>query len=270
MAMLRSLIRRRAEAPRPSAAPRTAPDTVVWAFGDVHGRSDLLGPLLAAIMSDLERCDAERRVIVGLGDYVDRGPDSPGVIDLLIRAQLRSDLEVRLLRGNHEAFLDRFLHRPDAGPIWCEHGGRATLNAYGVAAPTFREDAASWREASIALSAALPAVHRAFLDRLELSFESGDYFFCHAGARPGVPLQRQSPEDLLWIRQEFLGAEERFERIIVHGHTPTPELHADHRRIGLDTGAYATGVLSAMRFQDADRAALQVRVVGGKVAVKRA
>ena len=269
MAMLRSLIRRRAEAPTPPKAPRTDPDTVVWAFGDVHGRSDLLDPLLTAIMADLDTCGATRRIIIGLGDYVDRGPDSAGVLDLLIRAQSRSDIEVRLLRGNHEAFLDRFLHRPDAGPSWCEHGGRATLNAYGVAAPTFRQDDAAWRDAAAALSAALPVSHRALLNRLELSIECGGYFFCHAGARPGIPLARQGAEDLLWIRQEFLSSGQLFERTIVHGHTAAPSLHIDHRRIGLDTGAYATGVLSAMRFRDADRTTLQAHVIDGRVMLRR-
>jgi serine/threonine protein phosphatase 1 len=260
--LLKSLLKRlsREEAPR-------APDgTVIWAVGDIHGRSDLLEPLLDAIGADLDACGAERRMAIFLGDYVDRGPASSGVLDLLSAFAERDSVEARFVTGNHEDRMLVFLTQPETGGAWGEFGGRETLWSYGVRPPSSREPA-DWAEASQAFGAALPAHHRALLGRMEPAVEAGDYFFCHAGARPGVPLSQQSPDDLMWIRAEFLEGRSRFERVVVHGHTPEAEVHADARRIGIDTGAYATGVLTGLRLEGTERRLLQTRMRGRDISL---
>ncbi|MFN3352177.1 MAG: metallophosphoesterase family protein [Brevundimonas sp.] len=247
----------------PARDPRVPDGAVVWAVGDVHGRADLLRPLIETI---LERADPGRRtVLVTLGDYVDRGPDSRGVLDLLCEAARSPGLELIALRGNHDDRMHAFLTQPELGPAWCEFGGRAALSSYGVRAPLSRADEEGWRRASAELAAALPQQHRAMLDGLRLSTTLGDYFFVHAGARPGAPLDQQTADDLMWIREPFLSDRRPFERIVVHGHTPAETPHLDHRRINLDTGAYATGVLTALRLEGAGRALLQVRSEAGRV-----
>lgn len=267
--MFRALFRRSRPA-LPANTPHAAvpPGVVAWAVGDIHGRSDLLAPLIAAVCADLEASPASRRLFIGLGDYVDKGPDSRGVLDLLTALQARAGIECRVLRGNHEAFFERFLHEPGVGPGWCDYGGLTALASYGVAPPAFRSDADGWAQASADLGRALPDAHRLFLRNLEPSFACGDYFFAHAGARPGVPLDQQTQDDLMWIRDDFTRSNAAFERIVVHGHTPTPALHMDHRRIGLDTGAYATGVLTAMRFEGGTRRLAQVRKAAGRIVIE--
>ena len=248
-----------------SPASRTArvPDgAVVWAIGDVHGRSDLLLALLKEAVRDLRAQKPQRAVIVMLGDYVDRGPDSKGVIDLLCKLSDQDDIETRFVRGNHEERFEGFLSDPDLGPSWCEYGGREALLSYGVLIPALKTDAEGWAEVSTSLNAALPETHRRFLAQQESSVEIGDYFFSHAGARPGVPLADQSPEDLMWIRREFLIDKAAFEKVVVHGHTPDEHVHSDHRRIGVDTGAYATGVLTGLRLEGDQRRICQTRIVG--------
>jgi serine/threonine protein phosphatase 1 len=141
---------------------------------------------------------------------------------------------------------------------WCDFGGRETMTSYGVAIPSIREQA-EWDGLRQEFTAAIPDEHVEFLKGLELTYELGDYFFVHAGARPGVPLSDQAEQDLLWIRQPFLDDRRAFEKVVVHGHTPADEAYADHRRIGLDTGAYATGVLSAVRLEGEGRRLVQTR-----------
>lgn len=251
---------------RPACTP---PGVVVWAVGDVHGRLDLLNPLLDAIEADAAISPAARKVVVMLGDYVDRGPDSRGVIDRLLRLPHGDGRERRFLRGNHEDRMEAFLSDPELGPGWCDYGGREALRSYGVTPPAMRGDADGWVEAARALNAALGPDHRAFLRDLEYSVEIGDYFFAHAGARPGVALADQSQQDLMWVRNAFLSDPRPFERVVVHGHTPEDVLIADHRRIGVDTGAYATGVLSAVRLEGTTRALIQTAVDGRAVSVRR-
>lgn len=251
---------------RPASTP---PGVVVWAVGDVHGRLDLLDPLLDAIEADAASSDAERKVVVMLGDYVDRGPDSRGVIDRLLRLPQGDGRERRFLRGNHEDRMEAFLSDPELGPGWCDYGGREALRSYGVTPPAMRGDADGWAGAARALNKAMGPDHRAFLRDLEYSVEIGDYFFAHAGARPGVALADQSQQDLMWVRNAFLSDPRPFERVVVHGHTPQDVLVADHRRIGVDTGAYATGVLSAVRLEGATRTLIQTLVEGRAVTVRR-
>ncbi|CAN5416772.1 metallophosphoesterase family protein [soil metagenome] len=249
---------------------RIPDDCVVWAVGDVHGRADLLGALLAEIRADLDRSNLSRRIVVMLGDYVDRGAESRRVLDILSDLSVVSELETHFLWGNHEDRFLAFMSEPLTGPSWCDFGGRETLWSYGIQAPSPRAAEQDWIEAARAMSAALPETHRRFLSQLEWSFELGGYFFAHAGARPGVTLSDQAERDLIWIRAEFLDGRKAFERMVVHGHTPESEIQNDHRRIGLDTGAYATGVLSGLRLEGTRRSVLQTSVRGDRIAVVRA
>lgn len=240
---------------------------MVWAVGDVHGRLDLLAPLIEAILTDLESSTAQRRVVVMLGDYVDRGPASRGVIDLLCDLSERADIETHFLRGNHEDRFEAFLSQPEVGPGWCDYGGREALASYGVPVPALRSAAEDWETACAEINAALPDRHRRFLAGLTYAFALGDYFFAHAGARPGTDLALQEPEDLMWIRSEFLQGAAPFDKLVVHGHTPVDQVHADHRRIGIDTGAYATGVLTGLRLEGARRDLLQARAAGAAISL---
>lgn len=256
--------------PAARAPARIPAGCVVWAVGDIHGRADLADRLIQAIRGDLHHSNAARKVVVFLGDHVDRGPDSKGVLDQLCNLAADPALEVRFIRGNHEDRMEAFLDQPELGPGWCDYGGRETLMSYGVAPPAMRGDVEAWTEASRALRAALPAAHAGLLRRQEHSAVIGDYFFAHAGARPGVPLEQQSPEDLMWIRQMFLDHSGLFEKVIVHGHTPSETVEADARRIGIDTGAYATNVLSAVRLEGETRALLQATGRDSRIALSTA
>ncbi len=254
--MLSKLFRSRTQVAAP-AAPAVPDGTVVWAVGDIHGRLDLLQPLVEAIAADPRDRSATRRVVVFLGDYIDRGPDSRGVLRLLAGLSADQGVEWRFLKGNHEQAMLGFLEDASAGPKWCEYGGDNALRSYGLRVPDLAHRTEAWARVSADLRHKLTAREMAFLEDLELSVTVGDYFFSHAGARPGMALDRQSPEDLLWIRQPFLNSETVFERVVVHGHTPTPRVHADHRRIGIDTKAYDTGILTALRLQRCERSLLQ-------------
>ncbi|MBX9616940.1 MAG: metallophosphoesterase [Caulobacteraceae bacterium] len=245
----------------------TLPDCVIWAVGDIHGREDLSDPLIDAIEADLSATSASRKVLIFLGDHVDRGSGSRAVLDRLVRLAGQPGLEARFIRGNHEDRMEAFLEDPRVGPSWCDYGGRDTLMSYGVNPPTMRGDAEAWAETSRALAEALPESHRILLSRQEYSVSIGDYFFTHAGARPGVALSHQSPEDLMWIRQAFLDHAAPFEQVVVHGHTPTEQVISDNRRIGVDTGAYATNILSAVRLEGTTRSLLQATGRGSGVIV---
>jgi serine/threonine protein phosphatase 1 len=239
-----------------------APEGVaLYVVGDVHGRVDLLLALLRKIAHDVARHETDtRRELIFLGDYVDRGPDSRGVIDLILSTQAERDFwTVTALKGNHEAALLQFLADPDFWPMWSEFGARETLTSYGVTPPAPGSDDADWKRASQQLNAALPADHRAFLEGLELMADRGDYFCTHAGVRPGIPLDQQTEQDLLWIRDDFLRSERRLAKVIVHGHTPSEEAYVGAHRIGVDTGAYATSVLTAVKLKDDQRTLIQAR-----------
>jgi serine/threonine protein phosphatase 1 len=228
-------------------APRCGPDDqVVWAVGDVHGCLDLLDGLLALIRTDVQD-DDRRRTIVFLGDYVDRGPDSRGVIERLIEVADDPSLDARFIRGNHEDKMEEFLEDPMVGPTWCEYGGDAALLSWGLHPPAVRHRKEGWVSLSEDFRHKITGRQRRFLEELQPSVTLGGYFFCHAGALPGVALDQQSDHDLMWIRGRFLNDDQRFERVVVHGHTPTEQPHVDHRRIGVDTGAYASGVMTAVR-----------------------
>lgn len=237
---------------------------VVYAVGDVHGRYDLLVPLLEAIVADVKSlASAERPLLIFCGDYVDRGPGSAEVVATLVWLSRHAALEVAFLRGNHEAMMLAFLDRPFETRGWLRAGGAATLLAYGVEPPAGEAEEDCWRLRD-ELMDRLPASHLEFLRRLPTRMTCGDYVFVHAGLRPGVPLARQDDEDCLWIREEFLGRDHRFEKVVVHGHSwtsDTPEITP--HRIGIDTGAYRTGALTAVRLATATIEVIQARVGDG-------
>lgn len=254
--MLSKFFRSRTQTVAP-AAPAVPDGTVVWAVGDIHGQLDLLQPLVEAISADARATAASRRVVIFLGDYIDRGPDSRGVLRFLASLPVGDGVEWRFLKGNHEQAMLGFLNDPAAGPSWCEYGGDSALRSYGLRAPDLAHRTDAWARVSADLRHKLTARETEFLEELELSVSLGDYFFSHAGARPGVALDRQAPEDLMWIRQTFLKSEAEFECVVVHGHTPAMRVHADRRRIGIDTKAYETGVLTALRLEGRERSLIQ-------------
>lgn len=225
--------------------PALAAGTRVYAVGDIHGRVDLLRALRRLILADADRHGAARKVVVYLGDYVDRGAASRAVLDELITAPLPGFESVHLM-GNHEEILLRFLKDIAVGPNWLAFGGLETLASYGVDPPVPATAVAELERVQQAFAARLPAAHHAFLRQLALSHVEGDYFFVHAGVRPGVPLARQNPHDLLWIREAFLLSDEPFEKCVVHGHTIAATPQQRPNRIGIDTGAYATGRLTCL------------------------
>lgn len=254
--MLSRLFRSRTQVVAPTAP--TVPDgTVVWAVGDIHGRLDLLEPLVEAIIADLRASAAPRKLVVFLGDYIDRGPDSRGVLQLLAGLSDVQGVEWRFLKGNHEQAMLGFLADPSAGRRWCEYGGDSALRSYGLRIPELAHRTEAWARVAADLRHKLTAREMEFLENLELSLTVGDYFFAHAGARPGVALDRQTAEDLMWIRNSFLDSPAAFDRVVVHGHTPTSRAHVDHRRIGIDTKAYDSGILSALRLEGCERRLLQ-------------
>jgi serine/threonine protein phosphatase 1 len=247
---------------RAQDVPPSTGGRLVYAVGDVHGRLDALEPLLRAIAEDymLTR-PPEPAMLVFLGDYVDRGPDSKRVVDLVLGMRGHREFEVRTLKGNHEEALLRFLDDPAFGAQWIEHGGGPTLVSYGVQPPPGRTDNEAWARVSRELKTALPKEHLEFYRGLELMVTVGDYAFVHAGVRPGVPLEQQEERDLLWIRQEFLAEKGPHPKVIVHGHTPKEEAELTRWRLGVDTGCYATGLLTAVRLLDADQRLIQARAV---------
>lgn len=223
----------------------------IYAVGDVHGRVDLLDRLLAAIVRDAADFDGAP-TLVFLGDYVDRGLQGRAVLDRLVALQENPAFETRFLKGNHEAALLEFLKKPSGGAAWLTFGGAETLYSYGVQAPSAVPSPEELRRASQALNMALPRPHLAFLKELELVARFGDYVFVHAGLRPGKTFEEQVEDDMLNIRESFLNSRRKWPFVVVHGHTPEDGVHIDQRRIGVDTGAYATGKLSAVRLEGAE------------------
>lgn len=233
---------------------------IVYAIGDVHGCYELLTALLEAIVADAAAVkSAKLPLLIFVGDYVDRGPRSADVLSALVWLSRHAAIEVMFLRGNHEAMLFAFLEEPFRALPWLQHGGAETLESYGVIVPDKDVAENCWRLRNEFMDR-LPASHLDFLRDLPTQVTCGDYVFVHAGLRPGVPLARQKVEDLLWIRDEFLDKDHKFEKIVVHGHTWTDDKPEITRyRIGIDTGAYATGTLTAARLSDSSVEFFQTR-----------
>jgi serine/threonine protein phosphatase 1 len=227
-----------------STRPGVPEGVRVYAVGDIHGRLDLLRQLHRSIEEDAQGHLPARNIAVYLGDYIDRGPDSRGVVEFLIAEPLPV-FECHHLCGNHDAWLLKFLDGIDSGVDWMFNGGDVTLESYGVELGAFGlgGDLENTRRE---LAARLPDHHAAFFRGLALSHVVGDYLFVHAGIRPGVPIDAQDPDDLMWIREEFLGSVADHGKIVVHGHTPDHQVQVKENRIGIDTAAYATGRLTCL------------------------
>jgi serine/threonine protein phosphatase 1 len=217
----------------------------IYAIGDVHGCLDLLVDIEAQIAVDAAGFAGDK-LIVMVGDYVDRGPQSARLVDHLLRPP-PAGFERICLVGNHEQIMLDFLAEPARTPEWLELGGRETLASYGAReAGTLRGGQPG--HAGM-LDYLVPAEHRAFLEALPVLLETPDHIFVHAGLRPGVPLARQTDADLVWTRTDFATSYAEFGKLVVHGHTPRDEVLITPSRIALDTGAFATGVLSAVRLR---------------------
>ena len=215
----------------------------LYVIGDIHGEFNALRKILAGISSDLQRRPTNQYRIIFLGDFVDRGDNSSAVIDLLISL---SDLDhIIILRGNHEAMLLSILDQADGISEWRNYGGLETLNSFGVAI----QDVMKGRGIQIAHSDFVQKfgqARRSFIEALPYSYQSGDYYFCHAGVRPGKILAEQTPQDLMWIREPFLSHNDPFEKLIIHGHTPIEQIEIKRNRINIDTGAYLTQRLTCL------------------------
>lgn len=230
---------------------------LVYAIGDIHGRADLLAALLEQIEADAAgSVGADRKALVFVGDYIDRGPDSRRVVELLLDGLPRG-FDAHFLKGNHEAIMLDFLRDPTYLGQWLANGAAATFDSYGVEVDVLLRAEAEPEIWQMALLDALPERHRHFFEHLELMVALGDYLFVHAGVRPGVPLEAQNPRDLVWIRGEFLRSSENFGKVVVHGHTPTTVVEMHDNRIGIDTGAVFTNRLTALRLQDGSRRLMQ-------------
>lgn len=242
------------DAALPPPTPAVPDGQKIYAIGDIHGRLDLLLRLLETIEEDASQATRRglRPMVVFLGDYVDRGPDSRKVLDHLCGLQ-DGRITWRFLEGNHEMAMRAFMEAPAAMTQWLRLGGFATLASYGIAPPEQPER--SWPDKSWIVSAGsslaerLPERHNRFLDGLEMRAEIGDYLFVHAGVRPGVSLQAQSYFDLLTIREPFLSCQDWHGKRVVHGHSIVREPLLRPERIAVDTGAWMSGRLSAVALE---------------------
>lgn len=234
-----------------------APDGVrLYAIGDVHGRFDCLQALHAMIADEIARDRPADWRVIHLGDYVDRGPQSREVIGFLAGITAREPRNIALMGNHDEGFLD-FLADPDAGDLFCRYGGFDTAASYGVVLDVATPDAL--RRSHAALVAAVPASHIAFIRGLPRSATFGDFFFCHAGIRPGVPLEAQNPHDLIWIRRDFLDHPGLHPKVVVHGHTPHDQPQVMGNRVNVDTLAYETGRLTALVIDGTEKRFLETR-----------
>lgn len=250
--MIAQFFRRRSPPPAP-VVPEVPAGSRIYAIGDIHGCVDLLRTLHERIVADADAHPAQRRVVVYLGDYIDRGMDSRAVIDLLLTDPL-PDFERIHLKGNHEETLLQFIEDELVGPGWFAYGGGATLYSYGVRPPDTPADGAGLARARSEFAEKLPPEHLRFFRELALMHEEGGYLFVHAGLRPNVPIESQVADDLLWIRDEFLRSDANFGRFVVHGHSITDKPDIRANRIGVDTGAFASGRLTCLVLDGANRA----------------
>jgi serine/threonine protein phosphatase 1 len=234
-----------------SVARPAVPDGLrVYAIGDVHGRLDLFEMMLARIYEETRTLAPAQVIIIQLGDLIDRGPDSAGVV---ARAMIRPEFaELLVLAGNHEAaMLEGLDGNRDMLRIWLNNGGEATLRSWGIAQEAI--DSMD-RDALVAAAhRAIPTTQLAWLARRPTSVSIGDYYFVHAGVRPGIPLEQQARRDQLWIREDFLDCKRALGAMIVHGHSISEEVEERVNRIGIDTGAYHSGRLTALVLEGIER-----------------
>ncbi len=224
--------------------------TRLYAVGDVHGRLDLVDDLLGRIEDDITDRPVETAAVVFLGDLIDRGPESAGVVDRLQTLQ-HFPAKMLFILGNHEEFLLRVLNgEPGVAHDWLGFGGDACVESYGVATAALQ--AMDEQRIADVLRDAIPTAHVNFLKTFGDTFRFGDYLLVHAGIRPGVPIDEQQPRDLRWIRQPFLSDAHDHGCMVIHGHTISDGVDRRANRIGIDTGAYRTGVLTAAVIEEED------------------
>jgi len=236
-------------------------NTRIYAIGDIHGCADLLEILLDKIIRNDQKLQAiEYKKLVFLGDYIDRGPASKKVIDILLH-DLPKDYEAFFLKGNHEVMMIEALEERQAADYWLRNGGHETISSYQSARSSTKEQASS-EELMHLFKAKLPKEHLAFLKTLQLSFQLGDYFFVHAGVNPARSLDEQTEQDMLWIRDRFLFSEKDFGKVIIHGHTPGKDVDEADNQVGIDTAAVYGGCLTAMMLEGNKHQYLQVQAKG--------
>ncbi|MDE1915718.1 MAG: serine/threonine protein phosphatase [Sphingomonadales bacterium] len=237
---------------RPAAAPMPAtlpPGQRVYAVGDIHGRADLFARLIKAIEQDDRQRGAMDTTVILLGDLIDRGPDSRGVLDLARVWGTRRPL--RVLMGNHEEMLLKSLISLEAMRQFLRYGGQETVLSFDVDEEAFLT--APFEEVQAMLSARISPALLDFIRGFEASVRMGDYVFVHAGIRPGVPIEEQTTEDTRWIREPFLSSTQGHGAVIVHGHTITQDVEVRPNRLGIDTGAYLSGRLTALGLEGQER-----------------
>lgn len=232
---------------------------LTYAIGDIHGYDQALERLIERIRQDAATI-GERPRIVLLGDYVDRGPNSRGVLDRILKLEQADWCDPVIIKGNHEDALLRFLDEPEYGPTWGYWGGGRTMANYGVEMPDLSAPELAWEGTSAAFGRAIDPAHRALLERLPAVFIADDYLFVHGGVDPDRPLAEQDAETFMYMRGRFLRAEKACDYVVVHGHTPGDEPFNAEWRIDVDTGIYFNGVLTAVRLRGEERAFLQVEL----------
>ncbi|MBL0923643.1 MAG: serine/threonine protein phosphatase [Sphingomonadaceae bacterium] len=247
---------KKAVAQRPIETARVPEGMRIYAIGDIHGRNDLLKMLLSKIEADDARRGPADTQIVFLGDLMDRGDDSAGVIDTAL-ALKQSGKKVRFLMGNHEEVFVRACTKrdPKITRFFLRIGGEATVLSYPITRAEYV--GLDMEQLSARLMTLVPQEHLDFIDSFEDQIVIGDYAFVHAGIRPGVPLSQQKPSDLRWIREEFVEQRGDLEKVVVYGHTIYDDVEERGSRIGIDTGAYASGKLTALGLEGSDRWYLQ-------------
>lgn len=251
-------------APRRDSGPSGPRGWRAYAVGDIHGRLDLLEELLGKIHDDIARRKSRKILLVFVGDLIDRGPRSAEVVERL-RTYEHPGIQTIFLLGNHEEVLLRILGgEADLIAKWRSFGGRECLASYGVDAGQL--GGLSEKEALSVVRAAIPEEHVEFLESFDDSCRFGDYLFVHAGIRPGVEIDQQQQSDLRWIREPFLFDDTDHGFVVVHGHTIRPEVETRPNRIGIDTGAYRTGVLTALAVEGCENWLLDTRTVEKEVA----
>lgn len=234
--------------PRRQSGPSGARGWRAYGVGDIHGRLDLLDELLEKVHDDIASRSQRKILLVFVGDLIDRGPSSAQVVERL-RTYEHPEVRTVFLLGNHEEVLLRILSgEAELIAKWRLFGGSECLASYGVDASSLT--GLSDEAALEIVRSAIPKEHVEFLESFDDSCRFGDYLFVHAGIRPGIEFEQQRQSDLRWIREPFLLDDTDHGFVVVHGHTIRPEVEMRPNRIGIDTGAFRTGVLSALAIED--------------------
>lgn len=241
---------------KPAASPAVTAGTRLYVVGDIHGRVDLLQRIRDRIVEDAQSASSQRKRLIYLGDYVDRGESSRQVVDLLLDEPL-DGFDTVYLSGNHEEMMLGFLDNAAVGAMWLNNGGDATLFSYGVRMGNGTSTDQRYIEMQRSFRDKVPERHLDFLRGLKLFHVEDDYLFAHAGIQPGTPIDQQVSQDLLWIRDEFLYSKADHGHCVVHGHTIVSQPEFQSNRIGIDTGAYFSNTLTCLVLEETSQRTLQ-------------